>query len=79
MKQFCFYKVGRHFVLCGIYNLPRYRVKYMIRNKVDVLQTSSTTVQLPYSVCTERKMVFVGAKTREKAIEWLKTQDWSKL
>lgn len=79
MKQFCFYKVGRHFVLSGIYNLPRYRVMYMRRNKVDVLLTSSTTVLLPYSVCTKRKMVLVGAKTREKALEWLKTQKWSEL
>lgn len=79
MNTFFFYKIGRHFVFSGTSKAPRYRVTWMKRNNVDVFQTSSTTVQLPFRVLVKRKLVAVIAKTREEAIEWLKTQKWSEL
>ena len=79
MTEFFFHKIGRHLVFSGTSKAPRYRVTWMKRNKVDVFQTSSTTVQLPFWVLVKRKLVAVIAKTREEAIEWLKTQKWSEL
>ncbi|MCQ2300601.1 MAG: hypothetical protein MJZ81_10815 [Bacteroidales bacterium] len=79
MAAFFFYKIGRHFVLSGTSKAPRYRVTWMRRNNVDVLQTGSTTVTLPFRVPAKRKLVVIVAKTREEVIEWLKTQKWSEL
>lgn len=79
MSKFYFYKIGRHFVLCDIQKAERYSIAMMRKHRLDVFNSSTTNVALPYNVLVKRKIVCVVAKTREDAVAWLKTQKWSEL